>query len=102
VTTGILDPIFLSRLQFDFVVSFHIIFPAFTIGLAAWLATIEGVRLVTGDCGSRKCDLVDTLGVKPQPFLHPRFYASVRSGSEPNLIYSIMAGKSRPRWHRPA
>jgi cytochrome d ubiquinol oxidase subunit I len=43
-----LDPIFLSRLQFAFVVSFHIIFPAFTIGLAAWLATIEGMRLATG------------------------------------------------------
>lgn len=43
-----LDPVFLSRLQFAFVVSFHIIFPAFTIGLAAWLATLEGARLVTG------------------------------------------------------
>ena len=43
-----LDPVFLSRLQFAFVISFHIIFPAFTIGLAAWLATIEGVRLATG------------------------------------------------------
>lgn len=42
-----LDPVFLSRIQFAFVVSFHIIFPAFTIGLAAWLATIEGVHLVT-------------------------------------------------------
>jgi Cytochrome bd terminal oxidase subunit I len=31
-----------------FVISFHIIFPAFTIGLAAWLATIEGARLFTG------------------------------------------------------
>jgi cytochrome bd-type quinol oxidase subunit 1 len=28
----------LSRLQFVVTVSFHIIFPAFTIGLAAWLA----------------------------------------------------------------
>lgn len=44
-----LDPVFLSRIQFAFVVSFHIIFPSFTIGLAAWLATIEGMRLVTGD-----------------------------------------------------
>lgn len=43
-----LDPVFLSRVQFAFVVSFHIIFPAFTIGLAAWLATIEGARLATG------------------------------------------------------
>ena len=38
-----LDPVLLSRIQFDFVISFHIIFPAFTIGLAAWLATIEGI-----------------------------------------------------------
>jgi cytochrome bd ubiquinol oxidase subunit I len=44
-----LDPVFLSRIQFAFVVSFHIIFPAFTIGLAAWLATIEGMRLATGN-----------------------------------------------------
>jgi cytochrome d ubiquinol oxidase subunit I len=43
------DPVFLSRVQFAFVVSFHIIFPAFTIGLAAWLATIEGMRLATGN-----------------------------------------------------
>jgi cytochrome d ubiquinol oxidase subunit I len=38
-----------SRLQFAFIVSFHIIFPAFTIGLAAWLATIEGTRLAAGN-----------------------------------------------------
>jgi cytochrome d ubiquinol oxidase subunit I len=44
-----LDPVFLSRVQFGFVVSFHIIYPAFTIGLAAWLATIEGARLATGN-----------------------------------------------------
>ena len=43
-----LDPVLLSRIQFALVVSFHIIFPAFTIGLAAWLATIEGMRLATG------------------------------------------------------
>jgi cytochrome bd ubiquinol oxidase subunit I len=44
-----LDAVLLSRIQFGFVVSFHIIFPAFTIGLAAWLATIEGMRLATGN-----------------------------------------------------
>jgi cytochrome bd ubiquinol oxidase subunit I len=44
-----LDPTFLSRVQFAFVISFHIIFPSFTIGLAAWLATIEGARLATGN-----------------------------------------------------
>jgi cytochrome d ubiquinol oxidase subunit I len=49
-----LDPVILSRIQFAFVVSFHIIFPAFTIGLAAWLATIEGVRLATGKAVYRR------------------------------------------------
>ena len=44
-----LDPVFLSRIQFGFVISFRIIFPAFTIGLAAWLATIKGVQLFTGN-----------------------------------------------------
>jgi cytochrome d ubiquinol oxidase subunit I len=43
------DVILLSRIQFAFVVTFHIIFPSFTIGLAAWLATIEGMRLATGN-----------------------------------------------------
>lgn len=44
-----LDPVILSRIQFAFVITFHIIFPAFTIGLAAWLATIEGMRFFTGN-----------------------------------------------------
>jgi cytochrome bd ubiquinol oxidase subunit I len=43
-----LDPVILSRIQFAFVISFHIIFPAFTIGLAAWLATLEAAHLATG------------------------------------------------------
>ena len=29
-----LDPVLLARLQFAFTVSFHIIFPSFTIGIA--------------------------------------------------------------------
>jgi cytochrome d ubiquinol oxidase subunit I len=36
-----LDPVLLSRIQFGFTISFHILFPAFTIGLAAWLAVLE-------------------------------------------------------------
>jgi cytochrome bd ubiquinol oxidase subunit I len=38
----------LSRLQFALTVSFHIIFPSFTIGLAAWLTVLEAQHLVTG------------------------------------------------------
>ena len=35
------DPVLLARIQFAFTVSFHIIFPSFTIGLASWLAVLE-------------------------------------------------------------
>jgi len=38
----------LSRVQFAFTVSFHIIFPSFTIGLAAWLVVLEVLHLATG------------------------------------------------------
>jgi cytochrome d ubiquinol oxidase subunit I len=38
----------LSRLQFAFTISYHIVFPAFTIGLAAWLTVLEALRLKTG------------------------------------------------------
>ena len=38
----------LSRLQFAFTISYHIIFPALTIGLAAWLTVLEGFHLATG------------------------------------------------------
>nr|WP_156641200.1 cytochrome ubiquinol oxidase subunit I [Lysobacter gilvus] len=39
----------LSRIQFGFVISFHILFPAFTIGLASWLAFLEWRWLRTRD-----------------------------------------------------
>ena len=38
----------LSRLQFAFTISFHIIFPSFTIGLAAWLTLLEALYFATG------------------------------------------------------
>ena len=44
-----LDPVLLARIQFAFVVSFHIIFPTFTIGLSNWLAVVEWRWLKTGD-----------------------------------------------------
>jgi cytochrome d ubiquinol oxidase subunit I len=44
-----LDPLLLSRIQFAFVVSFHIIFPSFTIGLASWLVVLEALWLRTGE-----------------------------------------------------
>jgi len=41
------DALLLSRLQFAFTIGFHIIFPAFTIGLASFLAVCEGLWLFT-------------------------------------------------------
>ena len=43
-----LTALLLSRLQFAFTVSFHIIFPSFTIGLAAWLTVLEALHLWSG------------------------------------------------------
>jgi cytochrome d ubiquinol oxidase subunit I len=42
-----LDAFELARIQFAFTVSFHIIFPAITIGLASFLAVLEGMWLKT-------------------------------------------------------
>ncbi|HEY1246751.1 MAG TPA: cytochrome ubiquinol oxidase subunit I [Hyphomicrobiaceae bacterium] len=42
-----LDPVLLARVQFAFTISFHIIFPAFTIGLSAYIATLEALWLWT-------------------------------------------------------
>lgn len=44
-----LDPLLLSRIQFAFVVSFHAIFPVFTIGLASYIAVLEAIAYRTGN-----------------------------------------------------
>lgn len=43
------DALMLSRIQFAFTIAFHIIFPAFTIGLASWLVALEFNWLRTGN-----------------------------------------------------
>lgn len=43
-----MDALLLARIQFGFTISFHIIFPALTIGLASYLAVLEGLWLRTG------------------------------------------------------
>src|ERR1700757_4125618 len=43
-----LDPLLISRLQFAFTIIFHIIFPAFTIGLSAYIATLCVMWMRTG------------------------------------------------------
>jgi Cytochrome bd terminal oxidase subunit I len=59
-----LDPLLLSRIQFAFTISWHIIFPAFTIGLAAWLATAG--RLPAAPCLNRGSYVGPEAGVQRQ------------------------------------
>src|SRR5690242_11621556 len=42
-----LDAVLLARLQFAFTITFHIIFPTFTIGLSAYIATLGALWLKT-------------------------------------------------------
>jgi len=42
------DAVVLARIQFAFTMSFHIVFPAFSIGLASYLAVLEALWLWTG------------------------------------------------------
>jgi len=43
------DPVLLARLQFAFTIIFHIIFPSFTIGLSAYIATLGAMWLRSGN-----------------------------------------------------
>jgi cytochrome d ubiquinol oxidase subunit I len=43
-----MDPVVLSRIQFAWVIAWHFLLPAFTIGLAAFIAVLEGLNLITG------------------------------------------------------
>ncbi|MBI4367210.1 MAG: cytochrome ubiquinol oxidase subunit I [Deltaproteobacteria bacterium] len=43
------DPVLLARLQFAFTIIFHIIFPSFTIGLSAYIATLGALWLRSGN-----------------------------------------------------
>ena len=43
-----LDPIILSRLQFGWVIAWHILLPAFTVGIASYIALLEGLFFFTG------------------------------------------------------
>jgi cytochrome d ubiquinol oxidase subunit I len=42
------DPVILSRLQFAWVIAWHILLPAFTVGLASFIALLEGLHFATG------------------------------------------------------
>src|SRR3974377_695846 len=43
-----LDPLLLSRLQWAWVIAWHILLPGFTVGLASYIAVIEGLYFLSG------------------------------------------------------
>lgn len=43
-----LDPVILSRLQFGWVIAWHILLPAFTVGIASYIALMEGLYFFSG------------------------------------------------------
>ena len=43
-----LDPLILSRVQFAWVIAWHILLPAFTVGVASYIAVLEGLHVATG------------------------------------------------------
>lgn len=43
-----LDPVLLSRVQWGWVIAWHILLPAFTVGLASYIAVLEGLYFFTG------------------------------------------------------
>jgi cytochrome d ubiquinol oxidase subunit I len=55
-----LDPVLLSRLQFAFVIAFHILLPAFTVGLASYIAVLEGVYLFKRDAAYLRISMLWT------------------------------------------
>ena len=54
------DAVVLARVQFAFTMSFHIIFPAFSIGLASYLAVLEGA--VAEDRAARSISICSNTG----------------------------------------
>ena len=44
-----LYPLFLSRLQWAWVIAWHILLPAFTVGLGSYIAVLEGLYFFSGD-----------------------------------------------------
>ena len=60
----IFDHFLLSRLQFAFTVAFHIVFPAFSIGLASYLAVLEALQLRSVPAGA--CSVLPVCALRPE------------------------------------
>src|SRR4051812_1036449 len=83
-----LDPLVLSRIQFAFIVSFHILFSAFTIGLAHWIVVLEGIYLTTGR----------ELYLRLSGFWTKIFAISFGMGVVSGIVMSYQFGTNWSRW----
>ena len=83
-----LDPVMLARVQFAFVISFHILFPAFTVGLASWIALLEARWLFTGR------EVFRTLS----EFWTKIFAISFGMGVVSGIVMSYQFGTNWSRW----
>jgi len=50
-----MDALLLSRMQFAWVIAMHILLPAFTVGLAAYIAVLEGAHCSPAGPSSCAC-----------------------------------------------
>ena len=83
-----LDPLILSRIQFAFTISFHILFPSFTVGLACWVAMLEGLWLGTGKAIYRSLS----------EFWTKIFAISFGMGVVSGIVMSYQFGTNWSRW----
>src|SRR5262249_53976027 len=81
-----MDALILARAQFAFTIAFHIVFPAFSIGLASYLAVLEGLWLIT------KRDVYLTLFCYWRKIFAVAFAAGVVSG----LVMAYQLGTNWP------
>jgi len=86
------DPILLARLQFAFTISFHIIFPSFTIGLAAYIATLLAMWVRSGQ-ERRKISRTADRRTAPKR----KAAAPAKSSTLLSVTVSIGIAQSRPK-----
>ena len=82
----------LARAQFAFTVSFHFIFPAFSIGLASYLAVLEGLWLKTG------VPLSPALSLLTENLRHRRCHGSRQSASSRLAASPVDQGGAIAGW----
>ena len=92
-----LDPVLLARLQFAFSISFHILFPAFTIGLAAWIVVLEAVWLGRQRAPRRAVPVLDQDLRRRRSAWAWSPASSCRSSSAPTGAGFSDARRQRPR-----